>query len=386
MFSSRAKDMVWLLDDEQLRIGDIIRPELLQAIEESCIAVVILSENYASSSWCLDELQHILASRNNQGQIVFPIFYDVEPSDVRHQRDRFGEAFVKLEEKFQNDQSKVQNWRNSLIEVGNTSGIASRQYQTDAELIEVVVEGLWVQLRSELPPSSEALIGIEWRVEEMVSVLEIGLDDVRFIGIWGMGGVGKTTLAKTIYERTSRNRMGRCFENVEKRFKNDIFEVLRLSYEALNDETKTIFLDIACFFNMWGKDEVTEILESCGLEATTGMKSLIDKSLLAEIELGNIKYIEMHDLVQEMGRLIFYDESPRYLGKRSRLWYSHDIDQVLYKKMGTEVTKGVVLPFTYEQDEANWHPKSFLRMCWLQLLIISCNFSLRHDLEGFQGN
>ncbi|KAI9071688.1 hypothetical protein K1719_046347 [Acacia pycnantha] len=163
---------------------------------------------------------------------------------------------------------------------------------------------------------------------------------------------------------------------------NDIFKVLRLSYDALNHVEKTIFLDIACFFNMWGKDEVTQILESRGLEATAGMKNLIDKSLLVEIELGNIKYIEMYDLVQEMGRLIVSDEWPDDLGRRSRLWCSHDIDLVLKRNMGTEATKCVVLPFTFEKDEANWNPASFLRMKLLQLLIISCNFSLPRGLMG----
>ncbi|KAL7588768.1 hypothetical protein Lser_V15G37389 [Lactuca serriola] len=73
-------------DDETLPRGNSIRPSLLKAIEESQIAVVIFSENYVDSSWCLDELACIMKCKKTKGQIVMPIFYDVDPSEVRKQK------------------------------------------------------------------------------------------------------------------------------------------------------------------------------------------------------------------------------------------------------------------------------------------------------------
>ncbi|KAH0733922.1 hypothetical protein KY285_009629 [Solanum tuberosum] len=46
-------------DDERLEAGKSISAELLKAIEEARFAVVIFSESYASSRWCLEELAHI---------------------------------------------------------------------------------------------------------------------------------------------------------------------------------------------------------------------------------------------------------------------------------------------------------------------------------------
>ncbi|XP_058200264.1 disease resistance protein RPV1-like [Rhododendron vialii] len=85
-------------DDTKLNRGENIGYELLKAIEESRISLVILSRNYAASRWCLDELVKIMECRETLQQIVVPIFYNVEPSDVRAQKGSLEEAFAKHEE------------------------------------------------------------------------------------------------------------------------------------------------------------------------------------------------------------------------------------------------------------------------------------------------
>jgi hypothetical protein len=106
-------------DDIELPRGESVGPALLKAIEESRHAVIIFSRNYPNSSWCLDELIHIMKCRDEKGQIVMPVFYDVDPSDVRNQKREFGEAFATQEMK---NPTKMESGRKALVAASNISG------------------------------------------------------------------------------------------------------------------------------------------------------------------------------------------------------------------------------------------------------------------------
>ncbi|CAL2238221.1 unnamed protein product [Prunus armeniaca] len=113
---------IYTFIDRELVRGEEISPALVEAIEESRISLIVFSEKYASSRWCLDELVKILQCKESKQQIVLPIFYKVDPSDVRHQISSYGDAFVHHERKFKDDKEKVLKWRRALKEVANLSG------------------------------------------------------------------------------------------------------------------------------------------------------------------------------------------------------------------------------------------------------------------------
>ena len=113
-------------DDEELERGKVISQELIKAIQESLFAIVILSPNYPSSSWCLDELHEILESKRILGGQAFPVFYGVDPSHVRHQKEGYAEIFKKHHERFGEDSVNVQKWKEALTEISNFSGWDSR--------------------------------------------------------------------------------------------------------------------------------------------------------------------------------------------------------------------------------------------------------------------
>nr|XP_025616511.1 TMV resistance protein N-like [Arachis hypogaea] len=107
--------------DYELHKGDEISPPLFRAIEDSYVSVIVFSENYADSKWCLEELVRILECRKEYGQVVIPVFYDIDPSHVRKQNGSYKEAFEKKH--MQNsmlDINKIQKWKDAPAEAGSS--------------------------------------------------------------------------------------------------------------------------------------------------------------------------------------------------------------------------------------------------------------------------
>ena len=105
--------------DDNLQRGEEISARLIKIIE-GWISIIIFSENCASSTWCLDEFAKIIECKKNE-QLVRPVFYNIDPSKVRNQIGKFGDALSKHEEKLK-DIKNVQSWREALHEAANISG------------------------------------------------------------------------------------------------------------------------------------------------------------------------------------------------------------------------------------------------------------------------
>ncbi|XP_068326586.1 toll/interleukin-1 receptor-like protein [Pyrus communis] len=106
------------LDDDGLDRGDDIAPSLLEAIDDSAAAIVVLSRRYADSRWCLEELAKICES--SRRCLILPVFYQVDPSDVRRQGGPFSEHFSAHELQYGN--AVVSKWRDAMAKVGGKAG------------------------------------------------------------------------------------------------------------------------------------------------------------------------------------------------------------------------------------------------------------------------
>ncbi|KAK3438905.1 hypothetical protein EUGRSUZ_C03467 [Eucalyptus grandis] len=502
------------MDEEELGKGEEIAPPILRAIGESRISIVVFSKNYASSSWCLDELVRIVECRDTMGQIVWPVFYKVDPSDVRRHRGRYGEALIHHEERLKSnggDSEKVKRWRKALTKAANVSGWHLVK-QRESDVIKSIVNGVCAQLknRNQLHVP-ENVVAMDSHVDRMHTLLDMESNEVRMVGICEFGGIGKTTIAKATYNafahkfeccsflsnvretcekfaeggllqlqeelvsevmwddglklgnvhrgmsmiknRLSKKKVliaiddvnqsiqletlvGRCdwfgygsriiittrdehllvahniqsmyrnsppldyeklsydvvdytkglplavkllssflrgrsllewkstLDKLERVFNKDIFKMLRISFDGLDDYEKDIFLDIACFFEGESRSKVTEILESCDLYPESGIAVLIDK-LLITIEYGKL---EMHDMIQEMGREIIRRESPKVPGKRSRLWFYKDVLRVLTEGRGTNKVEAIMLKLP-APDTVHFSAQAFTNMKRLRIFL-----------------
>ncbi|PWA54141.1 toll/interleukin-1 receptor (TIR) domain-containing protein [Artemisia annua] len=462
-------------DDKTLPRGDTINPSLLKAIKESQIAIVVFSENYADSSWCLRELDCIMELWRKEELIVMPIFYNVTTSDVKDEDGKFAKDILTIDSKYS---EYLDSWRKALVDATSIAGWETAN-GNEADGIKEIVGEVSKRLKPLDLNAQENLIGIEPRMDELISMLKIGSGGVRMVGIWGIGGGGKTTLASSVYKKISSEFQASCFvENISKRANklkklqkkilsdiledkikvgsveegkgimesrlrnrervlivldnvdnraqlevlagshswfgpetriiitsrnkqllndvdmiynikfltddeaiwlfrrhalrkrvhiedddeivklseevvfyarglplalkvlglalcnNDmsewrdtldrlqkipedgILEVLKISYDGLNIDGKELFLDIACFFRHWPKDEAMVILEACALHPVIGIKELELKALITTVN----GWLDMHDLIQDMGHHIVQGNHADNPEKLSRIW------------------------------------------------------------------
>ncbi|KAH9726328.1 ADP-ribosyl cyclase/cyclic ADP-ribose hydrolase [Citrus sinensis] len=487
LYSALCRQNIQTFIDDQLNRGDEISESIVNAIEASAISVIVFSEGYASSRWCLDELVKILECKKEYAQIVIPVFYRVDPSDVRNQTGSFGDSFSKLEEKLKENTEKLRSWRNALKEAASLSGFHSLNIRHESELTNEVVNHILKRLDEVFQPrdNKNQLVGVESTVDEIESLLGVESKGVYALGIWGIGGIGKTAIARAIFDKISGDFECSCFlENVREEsqrpgglaclrqkllsnllkdknvmpyidlnfrrlsrmkvlivfddvtcfnqlesligsldwltpvsriiittrnkqvlrnwgvskiykmqaleyhhalelfcrhaFKQNhpdvgyeelsskvmkyaqgvplalkvlgcflyerekevwesainklqrilhpsILEVLKISYDDLDDKEKSIFLDVACFFRGEHVNPIMKFFNASGFYPEIGISVLVDKSLIA---IDSHKKITMHDLLQELGREIVRQESinPE---NRSRLWHHQDIYEVL---------------------------------------------------------
>lgn len=203
------RKLIIAFKDNEIERSHSLGPELKQAIRTSRIAVVIFSEKYPSSSWCLDELLDIVKCKDESGQIIIPIFYGLDPSHVRKQTGKFGEAFAKTCQTKTEDETKL--WRQSLTDVANVLGYHSQNCPQEAKMIEAIANDVLGKLNLAQSKDFEDFVGMEDHIANMSVLLQLESQEVRMVGIWGSSGIGKTTIARVLHSQLSRQFQGSVF-------------------------------------------------------------------------------------------------------------------------------------------------------------------------------
>ncbi|XP_076899060.1 disease resistance protein Roq1-like [Bidens hawaiensis] len=210
--SALIRNSFAISDHTMLPVGQDMHSELLKAIEESEMYVVVFSPDYASSVRCLNELVDIMDSFNKfDERKVVPVFYKVEPSDVRRQQGPFIEAFQAHHTNTNLDPHRVQKWRHALKEVGQLSGLPLQNGDEAKFVLEIVKELEKMQRPQELHVTDHP-VGIGSRAEELISILRLDQKDlVLVVAVFGFSGIGKTTVVKEAYNRIAPSFDLSCF-------------------------------------------------------------------------------------------------------------------------------------------------------------------------------
>ncbi|KAF7851540.1 hypothetical protein BT93_L3721 [Corymbia citriodora subsp. variegata] len=199
-------------DENSLPIGEEFGSQILDAITRSNISIPIISENYASSKWCLRELIHMMHREERASHMVLPIFYKVEPSDVRYLNGNFGKAFHSRKKRF--EEKDIQEGQQALEEVSYLNGWESEKFANghEGKLVEEVTKNVLSRLRREFELDVDKnLVGIHDRMIKILTWVDNSANHAQMIGIYGMGGIGKTTLAKAIYNELSNDFRHRSY-------------------------------------------------------------------------------------------------------------------------------------------------------------------------------
>ncbi|XP_034674462.1 disease resistance protein RPV1-like [Vitis riparia] len=324
---------------------EAISSESLMAIEKSKVFIVMFSKSYAQSRYNLDELVKIMECTQATRKVVVPVFYHVNPSDVRKQKRSYEEAFHDHDAK--QEKEKIDNWRTALTEASKLKGYYHLdQDRYESTIIMQITDSVIDRLKH-ADIGDDNLVGIDSRLEELHSLIGIGFDDVRMLGVYGFGGIG--------VKDKNLNNVDEGINEIKKRLRqkkvliivDDVDHSSHLKYlvpdrDCLGKGSRIIITTrdkhLLCEYGVDAIYEVQELgsEESMLLFSLCAFKRRFPEKGYVELSREIVDYANGHPLTLKVLGHSLYEP-----GKWSRLWSSEDVHHVLTKNKGTNAVEGI---------------------------------------------
>ncbi|XVE80843.1 hypothetical protein DITRI_Ditri15bG0013200 [Diplodiscus trichospermus] len=225
-------------DDEKIERGKNIQDEIKNVILQSKIFIIVFSKYYASSIRCLDELVKILEHKKSPQHTILPVFYDVDPTQVKNQTRSYAEAFLIHEESFKSEKDMVQKWRAALKQVADLGGMVL-QDRHESQFIQDIVKQVQKKLHHTTLYVPSYLVGIDSLVRSINWWLEKDESNkVEIATICGIGEIGKTTIAKVVYNQNIHKFEGYSFLANVRETSEECNGLVRLQRQLISDMVK----------------------------------------------------------------------------------------------------------------------------------------------------
>eukprot|EP01018_Ginkgo_biloba_P023558 Gb_28152 [translate_table: standard] len=261
------------LDREELRTGEEFPDAITEAIKSSLVHIAIFSPHYAESDWCLRELALMLKTPN---ATIIPVFYNVTPGELRWAKGAFAKAFGKHYRRYSREM--VDEWSAALHEVSNISGLFHSDLK--GRLPRAVLQKVMEKIKSEPLIGAQFLVGLEQPVaqlSEYIRKCRMEKNHVALVGIVGMAGIGKSTLAKFLFDNiTSHFEKASYIEDIKGEVeKKGLIEVQRKLLHSLRH------YDFQVESQRRGKQIIRNRL--CSIDALIVLDNIEDKEQLDAI-------------------------------------------------------------------------------------------------------